>query len=45
MTYRYQLQQPRPKIESKMGKHIKYMSEEEIDNYKFLTCKHKLCLL
>ena len=45
MTYGYQLQQPRPMIESKMVKHIKYMSEEEFDNYKFLTCKYRLSLL
>ena len=44
MTYRNYMQQPRPMIESKMVKHIKYMSEEEIDNY-FLACKHKLSLL
>ena len=29
MTYRYQLQQPRPMIESKMVKHIEHMSHEE----------------
>ena len=46
MTYRYQLQQLKPMIESKMVKHIKYMShEEQINNYIFLTCKHKLSLL
>ena len=46
MTYRYQLQQPKPMIESKMVKHIKYMShEEQINNYNFLTCKHNLSLL
>ena len=46
VTYRYQLQQPKPMIESKMVKHIKYMShEEQINNYNFLTCKHKLSLL
>ena len=46
MTYRYQLQQPRPMIESKMVKHIKYMShEEQSNNYNFLTCKHKLGFL
>ena len=46
MTYRYQLEQPRPMIESEMVKHIKYMSDEEqINNYNFLTCKHELCLL
>ena len=43
MTYRYQLQQPRPMIESKMVKHIKYMShEEQFKNYNFLTYKHEL---
>ena len=46
MTYRYQLQQPETMIESKMVKHIKFMShEEQIINYNFLTCKHKLSLL
>ena len=49
MTYRYQLEQPRPMIESKMVKHIKhlkYMShEEQINNYNFLICKHGLGLL
>ena len=41
MTFRYQLEQPRPMIESKMIKHIKNKShEEQIINYKFLTCKH-----
>ena len=41
MTYRKQLEQPRPMIESKMVKHIKNMSHEEhINNYNFLTCKH-----
>ena len=40
MTYRHQLQQPRPSIESKMVKHIKYMShEEQINNYNFLNSK------
>ena len=29
MTYRYQLKQPRPMIESEMVKHKKYMSHEE----------------
>ena len=43
MTYRYQLEQPTPMIESKMVKHIKNMSEEEQDNYNFLVCKHKNC--
>ena len=46
MTYRYQLQQPKPMIESKMDKLIKYMIDEEQSyNYNFLTCKHKLSLL
>ena len=46
VTYRYHLQQPKPMIESKMVKHIKYTShEEQINNYDFLTCKHKLSLL
>ena len=41
MTFRYQLEQPRPMIKSKMIKHIKNKShEEQISNYKFLTCKH-----
>ena len=41
MTYRYQLEQPRPMIESKMVKHLKNKSyEEQINNYNFLTCKH-----
>ena len=40
MTYRYYMQQSRPMIESKMVKDLKNMSEEEIDIYKFLTCKH-----
>ena len=45
ITYRHQLQQPRPMIESKMVNHIKYMSEEEkIFNYNILTYKHKLSL-
>ena len=42
MTYRYQLEQPRPIIESKMIKHIKNMSEKEQDNYNFLVCKNNL---
>ena len=43
MTYRYQLEQPRPMIESKMVKHIKNKShEEKINNYKFLTWKQYL---
>ena len=46
MTYRYQLQQPRPMVESRMVKHIKYMSlEEQVNNYIFLTCKHNLSFL
>ena len=46
MTFRYQLQQHKPMIESKMVKHIKYMShEDQINNYNFLTCKHNLSLL
>ena len=46
MTFRYQLQQPRPLTESKMIKYIKYMSEEEqSNNFIFLSCKHKLSLL
>ena len=40
LTYRYQLEQPRPMIESKMVEYIKNMSEEEQDNYNFLVCKH-----
>ena len=42
MTYRYYMQPPRPMIESKKVKHLKNMSEEDIDNYNFLTCKHKM---
>ena len=43
MTCRYQLQQPRPLIESKMVKHVKYMShEEQIINYNLLIYKHEL---
>ena len=46
MKYRYQLEQPRPMIESKTVRHIKYMSEEEkINKYNFFTCKHNLSLL
>ena len=46
MTYRYQLEQPRPMIESKMVKHLKYMSyEEPINIYNFLTCKHEFSFL
>ena len=42
MTFRYQLEQPRRILDSKMVKHIKNMTEEEQDNYNFLVCKHKL---
>ena len=42
MTFRYQLEQPKRILESKMVKHIKNMSEEEQYNYNFLVCKHKL---
>ena len=42
MTFRYQLEQPRRILESKLIKHIKDMSEEEQDKYNFLVCKHKL---
>ena len=42
MTFRYQLEQPRRIIESKLIKHIKDMAEEEQDRYNFLVCKHKL---
>ena len=46
MTYRYYMQQPRPMIESKMVKHIKYMLEEEKSfNDNFLAYKHDLSLL
>ena len=46
MTFRHQLQQPRSMLETKMVRHIKYMSyEEQSDKYNFLTCKHKLCLI
>ena len=46
MTYRYQLEQRRPMIESKMIKPIKYMShEEQINNYNFLTYKLELSLI
>ena len=46
MTFRHQLQQPRPMLETKKVKHIKYMPyEEQSDKYNFLTCKHKLCLI
>ena len=44
MTFRHQLQQPRSMLETKMVKHIKYMSyEEQSDKYNFLTRKQKLC--
>ena len=42
MTFRYQLEQPRRILESKMVKHIKNMTEEEQNKYNFLVCKHKL---
>ena len=42
MTFRYQLEQPRRILESRIVKHIKNMSGEEQDNYNFLVCKHKL---
>ena len=42
MSFRYQLEQPRRVLESKLIKHIKNMSEEEQDNYNFLVCKHGL---
>ena len=46
MTYRCYMQQPIPMIESKLVKHIKYMSEEEkFFNYNLLTYKHDLSLL
>ena len=46
MTFRHQPQQPRPMIESKMIKYIKYMSEDEqSNNYNFINCNHKLSLL
>ena len=46
MTFRHQLEQPRSMLETKMVKHIKYMSyEEQSDKYNFLTCKYKLCLI
>ena len=46
LTFRHQLQQPRSTLETKMVKHIKYMSyEEQSDKYNFLTYKHKLCLI
>ena len=41
-TFRYQLEQPRRILESKMVKHIKNMTEEEQDKYNFLVCKHGL---
>ena len=45
MTFRYQLEQPRPILESKMVKHIENMTEEEQNKYNFLVCKHELSLL
>ena len=45
MTCRYQLEQPRRILESKMIKHIKNMTEEEQDKNNFLVCKHGLCLI
>ena len=45
LTCRYQLTQTRSRLESLIVKHIKNMSEEEQDNYNFLTCKHNLSLL
>ena len=45
MIFRYQLEQPRRVLESKMIKHKKNMTEKEQDKYNFLTCKHNLCLL
>ena len=46
LTYIYYMQQPRPMIESKMIKHIKYMSEEEkVFIYNLLSDKHKLSLI
>ena len=45
MTFRYQLEQPRRILESKMVKHIKNMTEEEQNKYNFLVCKHRLCLI
>ena len=41
MTFRYQLEQPRRILESKMVKHIKNMTEEEQNKYNFLVCKHR----
>ena len=45
MTFRYQLEQPRRILESKMVKHIKNMTEEKQNKYNFLICKHRLCLI
>ena len=45
MTFRYQLEQPRRILESKLIKHIKDMTEEEQIKYNFLVCKHRLCLI
>ena len=44
MTFRYQLEQPRRILESKMVKHMKNMTEEQ-NKYNFLVCKHRLCLI
>ena len=46
MTYRYQLEQPRSVLESKIVNYIKYMShEEQVNNYISLNCKYRLSLL
>ena len=46
MTFKHQLEQPGPMLETKMIKHIKYMPyEKQSDKYNFLTCKHSLCLI
>ena len=46
MTYRDYMQQPRPMIESKMVKHIKYMSEgEKFFIYNLLSYTLDLSLL
>ena len=42
MSFRYQLEQPRRILESKLIKHIKDMTEEEQNKYNFLVCKHQL---
>ena len=45
MTFRHQLQQPRSMLETKIVKHIKYMSyEEQIDKYKSSFLFLILCL-